>query len=325
METRMKILLKSMLTYMVVNLLFVTNAVAQSNKPIIGVGDFESSFSNYDSNSIREAVSTSLSKSNKFKLIERGRLDQILVEQGLSMSGLVNGEITGYGGFEAVDYMLYGRVTQVALKAKNQLIISECQARLGLDIKIVDIATGEIVRSENVIEKDSVNISDTDSNPCRGIGLNSFDKLTAKVARIVAAKITQAIFPVKLAQVKGEQVYLNYGADYLKEDEKLKIVTLGEGFVDPDTGEVLGAEETVIGIVEVTELKSKFSIGKILMSNGTLKVGDVAVRLDNSDQRKLKEKISSCKSAKRSERKICKSEGKSCDKAIRKAERKCSF
>ena len=78
----------------------LTNVVnAQSNKPIIGVGTFESSFTDYDSRNIQTAVETALSKTGKFTLIERGRLDQILAEQNLSIQGLVEGGASSFGGF----------------------------------------------------------------------------------------------------------------------------------------------------------------------------------------------------------------------------------
>ena len=37
-------------------------AIAQSNKPIVAVGTFESSFSNYDTRNIQTAIETALSK-----------------------------------------------------------------------------------------------------------------------------------------------------------------------------------------------------------------------------------------------------------------------
>jgi hypothetical protein len=194
-----------------------------------------------------------------------------------------------------------------------------------LDIRVVDTSTAEIRLSENITEKDSVNTSDSESNPCRGIGISAFDNLTAKASRKIAENLTQALFPVKVARVSGDEVYLNYGTGFLKDDELLKIVTLGEGFVDPDTGEVLGADEELIGVVKVIQTKAKFSIGKIMLQTGTLSVGDVANRLDKSDKKSLEKKLSSCKKARKSESKSCKKEGSRCDKAVTKREKACSL
>lgn len=300
-------------------------ANAQSNKPIIGVGTFESSFTDYDSRNIQTAVETALSKTGKFTLIERGRLDQILAEQNLSIQGLVEGGASSFGGFGGVDYLLYGRVTQLGLESKNLLIMSACEAKFGLDVRVVDVTTAEIRLSENITDDDQVNTSDSESNPCRGIGISAFDNLTAEVSRKIAEKLTQTLFPVKIARVSGDQVYLNYGSGFLKDGELLKIVTLGEGFVDPDTGEVLGADEELIGVVEVTQTKAKFSIGKIRLQTSELSAGDVANRMDKSDRKKLDKKLKSCNKAIKSEAKSCKKEGSRCDKAIAKREKSCSL
>ena len=299
--------------------------LAQGNKPVIGVGSIESSFSDYDERNIQTAIETALSKTGKFTLIERGRLDELLEEQNLSIQGLVDGGSTSLGGFGGVDYLLYGRITQLGLEAENRIILSECEAKFGLDIRVVDVASAEIRLSENLTMKDGVNTSDVESNPCRGIGISAFDNLTAKTARKIATSITQTLFPVKVARVSGKSVYFNYGEDFLKKGDVLKVVTLGEGFLDPDTGEVLGADEELIGVIKVSETKARFSIAKVLMQNASLSVGDVANKLAKAERKKLDKKISSCKKAQKSENKACKKEGSKCDKAVVKREKACSL
>ena len=112
----------------------------------------------------------------------------------------------------------------------------------------------------------------------------------------IAGKISLSIFPIKVINVKDDTVYLNYGSSVLTkcswgnpESCYLKIVELGEGFVDPDTGEVLGAEEEYIGAVEVIEPKGKFTIAKIL--EGDISRGAIAVLISKSDGNKLKKRI----------------------------------
>ena len=321
----MKNILARTLALAVISIAMASVSYAQSNKPIIGVGTFESSFSDYDSRNIQTAIETALSKTGKFTLIERGRLDQLLAEQNLSIQGLVDSGASEFGGFGGVDYLLYGRVTQLGLESKNLLIMSACEAKFGLDVRVVDVATAEIRLSENITDDDQVNTSDSESNPCRGIEISAFDNLAAKVSRKIAEKLTQTLFPVKIARVTGDQVYLNYGAGFLKNGELLKIVTLGEGFIDPDTGEVLGADEELIGVVEVTETKAKFSIGKIRLQTSGLSVGDVANRLGKSEIKSLDRKLKSCNRAMSSEQKACKKEGSRCDKAIAKREDACAL
>jgi hypothetical protein len=297
---------------------------AQGNKPIVAVASFESSFSNYDSRNIQTAIETALSKTQKFTLMERGRLDSLLAEQGLSANGLVagSGEI---GGFSGVDYLIYGRVTQLGLEAKNVLIMSACEAQLGLDVRVVDVKTGEIRLSENISADDQVNTAGAEENPCNGVGISAFDNLTATTARKLAEKLTQTLFPVKLAKVSSDEVYLNYGEGFLNSGEILKVVSLGEGFEDPDTGEIIGAEEELLAIVKVTKLRPKYSIASILMQAGDLNRGDVANRLSKKAQKKAQKVVKSCTSAIKRVTKSCKKDGKKCDKAREKKATSCAL
>ena len=105
--------------------------------------------------------------------------------------------------------------------------------------------------------------------------------MAAKVARKLAEKLTQSLYPVNLATVSSEEVYLNYGEGFLKNGEILKVVALDESFDDPDTGEIIGAEEELTAVVKVTKLRPKFSIAKILIQTGSLSSGDVVNRLFN--------------------------------------------
>ena len=304
---------------------FTSVSWAQSNKPVVAVGTFDSSFKDYDTRNIQTAIETALSKTGKFTLMERGRLDQLLTEQNMSIEGLVDGGSQSLGGFGGVDYLIYGRVTQLGLESKNLLIMSECRAKLGLDIRVVDVSTGEIRLSENISKDDGVNTSDSESNPCRGIGIEAFDNLSAAASRGLAESLTQNLFPVKIAKATDEEVYLNYGKGFLKKDEILKVVALGEGFTDPDTGETLGAEEELIGLVKVYSLKPSFSKARIIMQNAPMSAGDVANRLTKNEQKNMAKFIKKCESAQKNEAKRCQKDGSKCDAATEKREEACTL
>jgi hypothetical protein len=296
--------------------------LAESGKPIVAIGDIKSSIANYDTRNLQGAIETALTKTRKFSVMARGDLDQLLAEQALGASGMVNGS-GQMGGFDGVDYIISGRITQLGFESKNLLIISACEAQFGLDIKVQDVQTGEIRLAENLSEADQVNTASTEEDPCRGISISAFDNLTAKVARKLAEKLTQSLYPVKLAKVSSEEVYLNYGEGFLKNGEILKVVALGEGFEDPDTGEIIGAEEELMAVVKVTKLRPKFSIAKILMQTGSLSRGDVANRLSKKGQKNASKMIKNCQKAIKRMDKSCKKDGSKCDKATDKKLNAC--
>ena len=95
--------------------LAATATLGQVNKPVIGVAEIETSVAQLDTENIRTSIETAISKTGKFTLMERSRLDTLLAEQGLSMGGITEG-IDSLGGFSGVDYLLYGRLTHAGLE-----------------------------------------------------------------------------------------------------------------------------------------------------------------------------------------------------------------
>ena len=80
--------------------------------------------------------------------------------------------------------------------------------------------------------------------------------------------------PIKVIKVQKDGVLiLNYGDIFLKPGQQLVAFEVGESFVDPDTGEVLGSEEMEIGRVEITRAEAKFSravvVGEQFSAQGT--------------------------------------------------------
>ena len=293
------------------------------NKPIVAVSSIETSFTNYDTKNIQTAIETAIVQSGKYTLMERSRLDELLKEQGKSTGGLIQGG-GDMGGFAGVDYLIYGRVTNVGLNAENLLLLTQCEASFAIDIRVTDMQTGEVRLTTNVRARDNVATAGSDDNPCDGVTFSSLSSLADSAARDIVEAMSQALFPVKIARVTSDEVYLNYGEGFLNKEELLKITSMGEGFVDPDTGEVLGAEETLVAIVQVESTRPKYSVASIIAQNDDLNIGDIARRLDKSDRKKLKKSITKCNKDSTKARKACDKGSKNCDKYTRTAENSCA-
>ena len=57
------------------------DVLGQSSKPVVGVGEITSSVGG-DPESFRTMLETAMAQTNKFELVERSRIDDILGEQG---------------------------------------------------------------------------------------------------------------------------------------------------------------------------------------------------------------------------------------------------
>ena len=311
-------------------------SLAQQNMPVIAVGDIHSSYRTLDSQTVRTAMESSLSKTRKFAIMERARLDELLEERGLSISGIAEGNAS-LGGFSGVDYLLTGRLMEAAVVKGRRNGASAllggllgggggCQAVVGLDVRVVDIHTGQISVSENLAVAEAVSVNYPDYNPdygdpCRYA--NSAEKqraLTAAghgVARLVAEEITIALFPIKLVRVQADQAFVNYGSAFLAPGAYLRVVALGEGFVDPDTGEILGAEEEDLGYLVVSDVREKYSIADIVQTNDRpLAVGNVARRLSTEEAKTVSKMLADMQRSSERQRRAC-------GDAQRRAERAC--
>ena len=292
-------------------LLISIDSLSQSNKPVIGIGEMNSTVGG-DVTTFRAMLETALANTNKFELIERSRIGDLIAEQALSSGGITegNGQI---GGFSGVDYLIYGSITKLGVETSETNLgdfkSASADGVMSVDLRVVDVTTGSIKISETVEVEASIGSAINIDG--RSIGGDEADPISTvqRIAAIqIAGKISLNIFPIKVINVKDNTVYLNYGSSVLSKcswgDPKscyLKIVELGEGFVDPDTGEVLGAEETYIGAVEITEPKSKFTIAKIL--EGNISRGAMAVMMSKSDGNRLKKKIKADNKKKRKKKK----------------------
>ena len=136
-------------------------------------------------------------------------------------------------------------------------------ARVGVDIRLVDTETGEIMTAKATTkEQSSKGISfDVIDRNLDFSNLNKWDRtLPGKAARKaidecvghVAKNSPKLAWQGKLIKVSGKTVFLRPGSKGgVKPGMELVVYSKGEELIDPDTGESLGAEEEQIGKIKV--------------------------------------------------------------------------
>lgn len=250
-------------------------------------------------------LETAIVKSRKMRVFERARLDPILAEQVLGQEGVTNagGEV---GGLTGVDYLVYGTITKFGTKSEgmstkglsafggnvgrigSMFSTKKATVGMGVDLKVTNVKTGSIVVADHV--EGSVTTGQAFSIGGVSSSKGSEDPF-ADVQRVVAAKISEAVvtarIPIKVIKVQANGMFvLNYGNVFLKEGDVLSAFSVGEKIVDPDTKEVLGAEETLRGSVVVTEALQKFSKAKFADEPFEVANGDVLRRPSRAQERK---------------------------------------
>ena len=252
----------------------------------------------YLAEGFRAMLETALVRSNKMDVMERGRMDTVVGEQALGQMGLTDsgGRI---GGLTGVDYLVYGSITKFGARESGFAVsggrgigsrigsifgggisLATVTTEMAVDIRVTDVASGQIILADTVEGSaktgEAFSIAGISS---RDSGADPF----ADVQRILAAKLSESVvttsIPFKVIQVQADgTIILNYGDVFLKEGDVLALFEVGEQFVDPDTGEVLGSEETEIGQVQITSAEAKFSKGRLIDGSGAVTVGSVLKR-----------------------------------------------
>jgi hypothetical protein len=223
------------------------------------------------------------------------------------LGGQINYATSASGGFEGdgfnlkgVDYIVTGAITEYGETSKSMKVSgfssNKSVASMAVDIRVLDVANGSIGFADTVRAEakggNSLNVSGFASG-----GDNSSGALLGKVMRDTSINVTNlivsTIYPIKIVAItKKGDIMLNYGNGLLQKGDHLNIFSLGESFVDPDTGEELGSEEELIGEVAVFSAQAKFSKAKVIEGAGSLEKGMIArvVQGKKSKERKKEKK-----------------------------------
>ncbi len=243
-----------------------------------------------------DLFTTALVEKGDFRVFERSRLQDIMKEQNLGLSGNISPDTAvQIGKLLGVQYLLTGRITRFAYKGKSfdaffkvgfKFKNKKLQGRL--DIRMIRTDTGEIVYVDKASnEKKFMNLrvatigggTDYDETMVGEIFEPIVDQMAQKMSSKVAdLKITPAAMTKsegKIIKVSGSKVFINLGSrNGVNAGDSYTVYRKGEALIDPDTGEELGASETKLGTVKVVSVQEKYSICSIVSGSG-LKTGDI--------------------------------------------------
>lgn len=269
---------------------FGQTASAQG-RPVVAVYEMHDQSNSGYADTLSTMVQTAISDTNKFRVMERN-FGTLAREQESGNRGLVTTNTPGRrGGFEGVDYLIYGTISNISTRQANDLggtigiallsgalgvqSTANCTrvlATIAVDIRIVDQRTGEVRYTDSLNE-----VGRSGSSCASGEGIDVSTLLRA-VANKIASGLVMEIFPIQVAAVQPDgTIILNYGEGTLTPGATLTLFTHGESIRDPATGELLTDDGTALGQVRVTEVTPRFSRAvPVAPLTATPEVGTVA-------------------------------------------------
>ena len=255
-----------------------------------------------------------LVKDGSYSVIERKAMDKILAEQNFSNSDRANpNSAAKLGKLLGVDAIIVGSITQFGNDTKKTGLggaggglggfglggfkHSKSKAIVGLDARIVDIDTAEILavaEGKGESSRESTSLVGGGGNwhgfGAGGVDFGSSDFQNTIIGEAVKAAVEQMSTGViagkeklvtrtivvegLVAAVDGAQVILNVGGKSgLKVGDELSVERVSKEIKDPATGKVLRRMSTSIGTVKVTDVDDISSVCSVVSGTG-FKAGD---------------------------------------------------
>ena len=271
--------------------------VAVGTRARLAVGKFrlfpgalkkESVFDKGDVNRLTNDVVIKLGKTNRFIVLERQEIDQILDEKAFEAFA-TGKDIEAYlGQLKGVDYLVLGAINDLFIKIESKKIpyLDEVRTSLTIDgegdLRIVDVGTGAILAAEKVrVLKE---LSPGTLVRAKSEWINAFTKWAV-------AKVLEHLYPIKVLGLAGDGgVYINRGTDGgLTRGRRLDVMRVGEPMRDPDTGLLFGGAETKVAEVEITSVEP-YRARVQLVDGQDVQVGDI-LRVSQKPAEKPGEKV----------------------------------
>jgi curli biogenesis system outer membrane secretion channel CsgG len=220
-----------------------------------------------------------LNASRKFEIVGRSDLQEVLKEQELAGSGNVaNNDPNAalVGRLAGAKYLLVATVddfedTTETMKFENlERVGVKRTLRLSTTAKIYDSTTGALVESTNVrLERQTDRMDRADIQRNAEATDVLLLEVTREAAGQIATRIADRVFPMRVLVKREMQITLNRGQGAgVEVGQVLNVFAQGETLIDPDTREVLGREEVLIGKVRIISVQPKFSTAEILEDFG---------------------------------------------------------
>ena len=224
---------------------------------------------------------TELSKTGRYRVVERENLGGMLKEQDLAAGGRMRkGSGAKTGDLEGAQLMIKGVITDAEEESGKggsagfkgiSLGGKKTVYRVTMDFRIYDMTTG-VILGTTTATAEQVKKGKSGGVGIGGLRLGGSKSKGDTTGAIVRELIKQGIAGLDkhadvlgwksnvLSMKKGKAVILGGSRDGLEKGMKFKIFKLGEQIVDEDTGEVLDeGEETEVGEIELVQVKEKVS------------------------------------------------------------------
>lgn len=260
----------------------------------VGVIDFENkaAYGTRLGSAAGDILVTELVKSGKFIVVERDKMNRLMEEQKLGMTGAIDPKTAAsVGKVMGLNAIVTGAISQfgVATTGSDYLVTQTKKqvAQCTVDVRVVDVETGQVIwadsgKGESVSSKAQVLGMGTRGGYDEMIEGESLRAAISKLVDNISSQINaKTQWYAKIVDVDGSNVFIAAGLESgLQEGQKLEVFHRGREIRD-ENNIVIGYIEDPVGqLVVARHAGEKLSVGK--MSDGKAPVKGDVVRLSKS-------------------------------------------
>ncbi|MBN2049693.1 MAG: hypothetical protein JW760_04555 [Spirochaetales bacterium] len=229
-----------------------------------------------------EVLQNEINKSGKVTLVDRNNLAAIIEEQKFALSGMSDEGSVRIGELAGADYLIITQLVSSSRQKVDKVVYDAMEAEVTLQVKLLDVSTGEVFASETAAGKASTKLV-TDSAGNLVTGAVDFSSLYAQAALDAVAGIIPPFlgkFPLLGFVLKAGDLTLECdlgtGAGASVGD-RIAFIRKGSPVYHPVTKNLLSYDYTYLGYGTVTEAKSASSSVATTNLLDTVKPADIAV------------------------------------------------
>jgi curli biogenesis system outer membrane secretion channel CsgG len=251
------------------------------------IGSFSAEYGTWDiGGGLAAQLTTALVESGQFIVIERAELATVLREQEMAKQGVVSKETASQvGKMLGSQLLIAGAVTEFEQQAGGgglrlgigsgifggALGGTTTNGIVGMDIRLIDTNTGQVVSSQRAEGKVSQSGVSADIGvKFMTFGGDAFNKTPlgqatrqaiAQGVSLITKSMDKIPWTGRVVEVAGDQVYVNAGTNTgLKAGDVFTVTAVVRELTDPSSGAVLGIVEEKRGDIEVVNVQEKFSV-----------------------------------------------------------------
>jgi curli biogenesis system outer membrane secretion channel CsgG len=223
---------------------------------------------------LTDLLVTALVTTGRFDVVERSRIEQVLLEQDLGLAGIVDETTAAQVGLLlGAEYVILGTVSSATQQNIDKFGYILSVIEVGVDIRAVDAITGRILLSQNAMGREESKIVVTSEGTVVSGAIDhgaTYAKAVRNAIDIATNKIS-TLFPLLGYVVKAD------GLDVVTDIGEERGVSVGDLFIvfrstteilHPVTGNHVGWNKDVIASIRIHTTEKALSTGRILSRKG---------------------------------------------------------